>query len=106
MEHRVWGTLAATTSGRMEDKEDPGGEFRDPLFLNTLPSISAKNPVKPPPGAAPGRSGPLGQLWELLEELWEALGELWEALGELWDVSERVKIPKTLCLCREYTFSS
>ena len=59
---------------------------RDPLdnresfetsFLNSLPSLSAQKSVKPP--RIGSRTlwrprGPLGQLWELLEELWEAAG--------------------------------
>ncbi len=38
--------------------------------------------------------GPLGELWEALEELWEGLGvvleELWGGLGELWESFGRV----------------
>ena len=91
---RVWkvGSGARLLTPLPRDPGDPVENSETFIFEHpsiTLSHLACKAPPRNGSRTLWRPRGPLGRLWELLEELWEGLGDLLESfgepLGELWE---------------------
>ncbi len=67
--------------------------FREACFCAQASKMQALDPPRNASKELWWHCGPLGGLWEALEELWGDLGEVLESFGRVWGSSGRALAP-------------
>ncbi len=76
-------------SGGAGGNPGSGGEFWEACFCVQASKMRILDPPRNASKELLMHCGPLGGLWEALEELWEGLEEVLESFGRVWGSSGR-----------------